>query len=107
MIFVRFSFRAGCMDGFEIRGHSGSAAAGRDIVCAAVSSPAYMAVNTLTGILGLHPEVREGDGLLSVSLCGEEARRGEELLRGLRLHLLGLSKQYPNYIKIERGTEHA
>ena len=33
--------------GFEISGHAGGSA-GRDIVCAAVSSAVYMAANTVT-----------------------------------------------------------
>ena len=40
---------------FTVKGHSGSANAGEDIVCAAVSSAVYMAANTVTEILGLSP----------------------------------------------------
>ena len=38
--------------GFEISGHSGYAEQGSDIICASVSSAAYMAVNTVTEIIG-------------------------------------------------------
>ena len=39
--------------GFIIKGHSGYGEQGGDIVCAAVSSAAYMVINTITDIFGL------------------------------------------------------
>ena len=51
MIFVRFlSEASGNLVGFVMEGHAGYADPGEDIVCAAVSSVAYMTANTITEI---------------------------------------------------------
>ena len=52
MIQVEFSVHDHAPVGFCISGHAGAGSAGRDIVCAAVSSAAYMAANTLTDVIG-------------------------------------------------------
>ena len=52
MIFVRFlSEASGNLVGFVMEGHAGYADPGEDIVCAAVSSVAYMTANTITEII--------------------------------------------------------
>lgn len=90
---------------FTVKGHSGSANAGEDIVCAAVSSAVYMAANTVTEILGLSPEITERDGFLSLTLSdGAEAKAAVPVIEGLCLHLAGLEEQYPDYIQVERGA---
>lgn len=78
------------------------AESGSDIVCAAVSSAAYMAANTVTDII-------KADATASVegnSMCLElnkSDETSEKILRGLELHLTELSKQYPKNIKIIYG----
>lgn len=90
---------------FTVKGHSGSANAGEDIVCAAVSSAVYMAANTVTEILGLSPEIAERDGFLSLALATQaEAKAASPILEGLCLHLVGLEEQYPDFIHVERGA---
>ena len=86
-------------------GHSGSAEKGKDIVCSAVSSPSIMVANTITEIMCLHPEISEKDGLLSLSLDIREAQTAADLLNGFKLHLTELSKQYPEFILVERGAK--
>ena len=95
-------FRApdGSLTGFEARGHTGYAEAGEDIVCAAVSSAAYMAANTLTDVCGCAADVAEADGHLSVRLSETDAERGETVLRGFALHMKGLRDQYPKQIDV-------
>ncbi|MDO4847038.1 MAG: ribosomal-processing cysteine protease Prp [Clostridiaceae bacterium] len=108
MIRAKFSYSPeGLADGFEISGHSGYAEVGNDIVCAAVSSAAYMCANTLTEILGLKPELSETDGTMKLKLNAEESRKADAVLKGLILHLEQLSLQYPDFIKIERGAKNA
>ena len=84
---------------FTIKGHSGSAESGHDIVCAAVSSAAYMAVNTITGILGAKVKADVRDGYMKITLCGD-SKAAKDILRGLELHVKELSKDYPDFIKI-------
>jgi uncharacterized protein YsxB (DUF464 family) len=99
MISAKLLTRNGTLCGFDISGHSGSAARGSDIVCAAVSSAAYMAANTLTEVCGCHAEIYEADGALRVTVSDPE--QAQIVLKGLEIHLQGLVAQYPKFIKIQ------
>lgn len=83
---------------FTIKGHSGFASQGEDIVCAAVSSAAYMTVNTITEILKAEGSSKVKDGYLQFKVCGNSAAR--DIIKGLELHLTELSKDYPDYVKV-------
>lgn len=83
---------------FTVKGHSGAAEAGSDIVCAAVSSAAYMAANTVTEILGVDAQAEVKDGYLRFSFSGSQA--ASDIVKGLRLHLEELAAQYPDRIKV-------
>ena len=78
------------------------AESGSDVVCAAVSSAAYMAANTLTEIVGAKADASAQDGMMRVILIQPDEQT-ETVLRGLELHLTELSKQYPENIKIIYG----
>ncbi|MDY4255246.1 MAG: ribosomal-processing cysteine protease Prp [Oscillospiraceae bacterium] len=97
MIKAEFSIR-GADASFTVSGHSGSAESGRDIVCAAVSSAAFMAANTITEILGVDASAEADDGYMNVSFVNSEA--AADIVRGLRLHLEQLSRQYPQFVKV-------
>lgn len=87
--------------GFHITGHSDFSEEGSDIVCAAVSSAAYMTVNTLTEIIGVDPEIKVKDGDMYLKIkTDEELERSQEILNGFLLHLNALSEQYQKYIKV-------
>ncbi len=102
MIRVKFSVGNRQLTGFEISGHAMFAENGRDVVCAAVSSAAYMAANTLTEVIGAKAEATAEDGEMRVML-NQTNEQTEVVLRGLELHLKELSKQYPQNIKIIYG----
>ena len=96
---IRASFRIRSDSAlFTVKGHAGMAEAGNDIVCAAVSSAAYMAANTVTEILGVQAQAEVKDGYLRFSFSGSEA--ASDVVRGLKLHLEELSSQYPDRIKV-------
>ena len=97
MIKAEFSIR-GADASFTVSGHSGSAESGRDIVCAAVSSAAFMAANTITEILGVDASAEADDGYMNVSFVNSEA--AADIVRGLRLHIEQLSRQYPQFVKV-------
>ena len=63
-----FTAKDGGLNGFQIKGHSGSAASGEDIVCAAVSSAAYLTANTITEILHADASVFVDDGEMALRL---------------------------------------
>ena len=83
MISIEFYSGINGLCGFEATGHSMSADSGEDIICAFVSSACLMAANTVTEIIGLDCDAQSDD-----------------VLKGLRLHLTELSKQYPENIKV-------
>ena len=87
--------------GFRITGHSGYSDEGSDIVCAAVSSAAYMTANTVTDVLGLSPELRvdDGDMLLRLKTMTDADRAGD-ILNGFCLHIKELREQYPEFIDL-------
>ena len=103
MITVRFTSENGSLTGFSVQGHAGLAPAGQDILCAAVSSAAYMTVNTLTEIYGLPCSPDVGDGTMSVLLAASDAAAVQPLLKGFSLHVRELSRQYPKQLKIIYG----
>ncbi len=91
--------------GFSITGHAGLGEEGEDILCAAVSSAAYMTANTVLEILRITPvslRVEEGDMLFRVA--ERDARPCMTLFSGFKLHLLGLEEQYPEHLCV-RYTE--
>ena len=98
MIRAAFRYTAADAAGFTVKGHSGFAENGADIVCAAVSSAAYMAANTVTEILGVAAEAKVKDGYLDFRFSGSKA--AADIVRGLELHLTELRDQYPGFIQI-------
>ncbi len=99
MIRATFYIRNNQPQGFVIDGHSGYAECGQDIVCAAVSSAAYMAVNTITEILGEDVNADVNDGYMKIMLCST-SKAATDIIRGLQLHLSELSKDNPDFIEI-------
>ena len=102
MIRVKFLIGNKQLTGFEIKGHAMFAESGSDVVCAAVSSAAFMAANTITEIIGAKADASADDGIMRVTL-EQSDEQTETVLRGLELHLTELSKQFPENIKIIYG----
>ena len=63
----------GLLQGFLMEGHAGAGEAGQDVVCAAISSAAYLVVNTLTDICHVTP----------LTLRAEEGRMSSESSQGM------------------------
>lgn len=101
MILIRFlSEDCGSLVGFIIEGHADYANSGEDIVCAAVSSAAYMTVNTITDIIKAEADVAVDDGMMFVRVAAGDAVRCRDIFMGLKLHLIGLEEQYPDRIQV-------
>ena len=86
--------------GFRIAGHSGSSEAGTDIVCAAVSSAAYLTANTVTDILHVSAKVSVKDGSMVLHVPEKDTAACSALLLGFRLHMSALQQQYPENITL-------
>ena len=101
MTCVKFLFKNERLYGFEIKGHSSDNCDDLEgkIVCAAVSSAAYMTANTITEIIGNECEINVDDALMMVKVTIPN-QETDVVLGGLKLHLTELSKQYSKRIKI-------
>lgn len=97
---VFYTAESGTLLGFRIKGHSGYAQNGFDIVCAAVSSASLMAANTITEVLNVPAETKVKDGDLTVRIFERDAQACRDTLAGFKLHLLSLEEQYPDYISV-------
>ena len=92
--------------GFEARGHSGYAAAGEDIVCAAVTSAVRLVETTVNDVLGLAAavKVREQDASISLRLPGglDEVTEStcQSLMTGLMVYFAQLHDEYPDNIEV-------
>ncbi len=104
MITVKFFRSGGLIEGFEISGHSGAGENGRDIVCSAVSSAAYLVANTVLEVLKIKADAVVRDGYMKFVIPKANLSETKVLTEGLALHLTELQNQYPQHIKIERGA---
>ena len=92
--------------GFEIKGHTGHAPAGEDIVCAAVTSAVRLTECTINDVLGLEAavKVREKDASITLKLPARLGQTNEStcqaLLTGLMVYLVQLAEEYPNTISV-------
>ena len=87
--------------GFSMEGHAEYGEAGEDIVCAAVSSAAYLVVNTLTDVRHVPPlSLRVDEGQMFFRIEPKDEPRCRELLQGFKLHLQSLEEQYPSALRV-------
>ena len=98
---VKFLSKEESLCGFEIKGHSSRDCNDSEgkIVCAAVSSAAYMTANTITEIIGDRCDIDFDDALMRVEVISP-SQQAVTVIEGLKLHLTELSKQYSKRIKI-------
>ena len=99
MIKAAFRFVDGHIEGFTLRGHADMGTAGQDILCAGVSSAAYMTANTLIEICGAKADIAVDDGMMSLTLA-ESDQTIQKVLEGFLLHMNGLQEQYPKRIQV-------
>lgn len=104
MIRVSFRMRQGQLIGFSLTGHAEAGPAGEDIVCAAVSSAAYMTANTVTDVLHVPAQIAVEEGHMELSVPGDPTVC-QAILSGFRLHILALQDQYPAHIGVTDTTE--
>ena len=81
-------------------GHAAYADPGYDIVCAAVSSAAYMTANTVTDVIKATPKLRVSDGQMYLKLDYSDAHKCSAVMQGFVLHMLSLQEQYKQYITV-------
>ena len=90
----------GDLVGFRLKGHSGYAESGSDIVCSAVTSAALMTANTVTEILKVPAEAEAEEGNIMLRVFSKDAVTCRDVLQGFKLHMLLLEEQYSDYIVV-------
>lgn len=102
MIVATFSSRGEKWTAFTICGHAGFARAGRDIVCAAVTSGVELTANTLTDVLHVPARVEVGKDRVAFEM-NEPDDRAVPLIEGLYRHLRLIAEQYPECVRVVRA----
>ena len=106
MTTVTFFSEGSRLTGFEVKGHSGFAPEGEDIVCAAITSSVRLTESVINDVLGLEAavKVREKDASITLKLPGTLGQTNEStcqsLLTGLMVHFVQLAEEYPDHISV-------
>ncbi len=101
MIKVTFYKSNDVLTGFNIKGHSGYAERGSDIICASVSSAAFLVCNTITEVMDIKAFAEADDsGEITFKVPEDSTEKTNDILRGFLLHLTELSSQYPKNVTI-------
>ena len=106
MTTVTFCSEGSRIVGFEVKGHSGYATQGEDIVCAAVTSAVRLTECAINDVLGLEAavKVREKDASITLKLPSSLGQTNEStcqaLLTALMVHFVQLAEEYPDYISV-------
>lgn len=104
MTTVTFESDGSRLTAFEVKGHSGLAESGEDVLCAAVTSAVRLTECAVNDVLGLEAavKVKEQDAFLSLKLPrnleGEADGVCQTLLTALMLYFVQLHEEYPNNI---------
>ncbi len=98
MISVTFYKNGNGFSGFELKGHSDYAEEGYDIVCAAVSSAAYLTANNITDFFNIKADVTVKSGYMK--LTAEKSDNLNRLIDGFYQHTLQISEQYKKDINV-------
>ena len=104
MITVTFHSQGSRLSGFEVKGHSGLAPQGEDILCAAVTSAVRLTECAVNDVLGLEAsvKVREKEASISLKLPSglEETTETtcQTLLTAMMVYFTDLKEEYPDNI---------
>ncbi len=106
MTTITFHTEGSRIIGFESVGHSGFAAEGEDIVCAAITSTIRLVECVLNDVMGLCASVKINAENPSISLrlpgsLGQTAESTcQNLLTGMMVYLSQLHSEYPDYVEV-------
>ena len=100
-ILVRFERHGGTIVAFEVVGHAGFAAAGRDIVCAGVSALVLATTHGLRQHCHQRAVVTDSGARYSVRLTGLASGCSQALLATLLSGLQAIARSHPGYIRVQ------
>ena len=106
MTTVSFHLEGSRIEGLEVKGHSGYAPEGEDLVCAAITSAVRLCECAINDVLGLEAsvKVRQKDASISLKLPASLGQTNEStcqtLLTALMVHFTELHEEYPENISV-------
>ncbi len=101
-----FIKRNGIYTGFDVKGHSGFADSGEDIVCAAISALTINTVNSIDEFTDDAIEAFSEDGLLTARLKTVNDSAAQVLMKALVLGLENIQEEYgKKYLKVDYKEE--
>lgn len=86
---------------YQVKGHSGYAQEGSDIVCSAISVASQMALVGLKEVLNLDVFSDIKDGYMRVELKDFENQSAQSILNAMVLTFDDIQKNYSRYVKME------
>ena len=95
-----FFSKGGKLCGFSVSGHTGYGVAGRDILCAAISSAVQMTANGITEILKREAKVEAKGVTVTLQLENDPDEMACAMIGALKLHLELLKEDHPKNIQI-------
>jgi len=102
MVKASFIRRGGALEGFRVCGHSGYAAAGQDIVCAAVSAMTMYTANLLTEGFGIPCKLTVDEQSVTISLLmNSPSETGSRVIGTFQKELVALAQEYPQNILVK------
>lgn len=84
----------------EVKGHSGYASLGYDIVCSAISTLSQATYNYLEAI-GNDVDIESSDAYFKIIFKSELNKPGEDIVNSFKEMVIDLENQYKDYIKVE------
>jgi uncharacterized protein YsxB (DUF464 family) len=100
-----FYYEGSFIKGFSVKGHSGYAEEGEDIVCASVSSTVWMTVNGLENVVGAKVTYSATDANVTLDVYKESLSEAQDLLRSFKEFLCNLSIEYEDYLTVKEVHE--
>lgn len=104
MIKVKINYKNNRISMLEIKGHAGFAEAGKDIVCAAVSSLLISSINNINSFDASFLDYYENDGYAKI-IINKEVKEPKIILDNMIAMLYDLQKDYSKYIHIIKKEE--
>jgi len=96
--------KAGSIRSFVVRGHSGYAREGRDIICSAVSAVAFTAAGAIESLVGIHDFFEEKYGfmtcVLNMELSPESRHDADIIMATAEIGFKQIELAYPKYVKV-------
>lgn len=93
----------GLICGYQVKGHSGYAEEGSDIVCSGISTATQMTLVGLKEVLKLNLTTNIQDGFMQVEILNEEYtnKSAQAMLISMEKTLEDIAKNYARYVKLE------